>query len=123
MITYPTIEANFVLDDSENPRFFQGESKKHYEIELRTNHVPPDTYAVTYLLHESYPIPVHEMRNKDDNFSLQITSFGDYEVKAKIRHLNGVDVTAVGLWRALRQKYQNMPNKTIEQALHDIETN
>lgn len=118
----PTIEAELSFDDSGKPRIIK-RSRKHYLIRLRTTNTPPSTYAVTYLLHESYPNPLREVRDKDADFPLETTSYGDYTVTAKVRHPEGVDIVTVDLARSLYEKYKNSNDPDIQQALKDIQTN
>jgi hypothetical protein len=84
VIIKPTLKARFLLDRNGNPRFEDDGEHKHYEIELYIDDAPDDTFAVTYILDESYYDPVVESKKKDASFGEEITSYGDYVIFAKV---------------------------------------
>lgn len=117
------IIAKFQLDAKKKPQFENDGDHKHYAIELAVEGVPEDTYAVTYELDESYYDPTRESREKSSNFSEEITSYGDYIVKAKIRTRSGVETIAAALSKVLQESYGKIKVKEIKRALKDIEDN
>ena len=118
----PIIEAELLFDANGKPEFVQ-RGRKHYRINLKTKNAPQDTYAVTYLLDESYQDPVREVRDRDSHFQLQTTSFGDYKVSAQVRRPTGISVVTVGLADALLEKYGDSLEPAVQEALRDIREN
>lgn len=119
----PKIVARFILDDSGIPRFTKQKMHKHYKISLCIEDLPHDTYAVTYYLHESYYDPVREIRDREENFAFKTTSYGDYEVTAKVRTRDGSITTKRTLYEALRETHGKSATSEIIQALGDIRGN
>ena len=119
----PIICAEFKLDKHDKPIAYVHTPYKHYLIKIFIENAPEDTHAVTYELHESYVDPVREVfKGKDTpNFELYITSYGDYEIKAKIRQKNYSKFISRGLSEALRETYKNTSNPDIQDAINDIE--
>ena len=115
--------AKFQLDSENKPQFDDDGDHKHYAIELAIEGAPDDTYAVTYELDESYYDAIRESKQKGSNFSEEITSYGDYIVKAKVRTQKKVETIAVTLSKALQSSYANTELKEIKKAVEDIEQN
>lgn len=101
----PQLFAEFRLDEAGAPRYLTYEGLKHFEIILSIQDPPQDTYAVTYVLHETYHDPRRESRDSDTRFSDEITAFGDYTVRAKLRRKQKVDLVATDLSKALERRY------------------
>lgn len=116
----PTIRASFELDASGRPAAVERHHLKHYHIKLHVDDYPPDTYAVTYVLDDSYYEAVREVRDRDAHFEERMTSYGDYTVQAKIRTRNGTTTVAVPLSTALAQSHGDAPNPAVAEALRDI---
>ena len=118
----PRIVARFKLDGEGRPEAVEAGGHRHYRIELRTEEAPEDTYAVNYELHDTYYDPMRESRRHDEGFAEPITSYGDFDVKAKIRTRNRVEVVSAPLSRALAQGHRDDANPAIRRAIEDIGT-
>ena len=112
--------ATFDLDEAGQPRFIRHGDRKHYGIRLRIAEPPPDTYAVTYLLHETYYDPVRESRDRVSGFAEDLTSYGDFTVQAKIRTRDGVQTVATPLSRALTDGHAPNLTPPIASAIEEI---
>ncbi|NJN63524.1 MAG: hypothetical protein HC882_00720 [Acidobacteria bacterium] len=119
----PTLVAKFLLDSHGAPQVAYRGDPAHYRIELAVTNAPADTYAVTYELHESYYEPVRESRRRGDQFSEEITSYGDYEVRATVRGKARSQVVVAELSEALRRGHGRNPSPALAKALRDIESN
>jgi hypothetical protein len=116
----PVIKATFTLDQEGRPVVVERGDLKHYQIKLRVENVPEDTYAVTYLLDESYYDPVREARDRDTGFAEDLMSYGDYTVQAKVRSREGVAAVAIPLSAALEAGHGKDSSAEIASALNDI---
>src|SRR5262249_17412858 len=84
----------------------------HYRIKLWVEGAPTDTRSVTYRLHESYGEPLREV-SRGPSYDEEITSYGDFTLKALIRQPQDFDVVSVGLLDALRETYGSSPGADI----------
>lgn len=116
----PTLVAKFLLDSDGAPQVAYGGEPVHYRIELAVTDAPTDTYAVTYELHESYYEPVRESRRRTDNFSEEITSYGDFKVRATVRGKTRNQVVLAELSEALRRGHGSHTSSALGKALRDI---
>jgi len=123
MINNPQIVASFVLDEDGKPKEQMLGDCKHYEIQLSVRNTPPGTYAVTYFLHPTYYDSVREVRDRDSNFKEDLTSYGDYEVQAKVRSPECRPLIKRTLYDALADSYAEAANPAIVRALDDIKMN
>jgi hypothetical protein len=119
----PTLKARFLLDRNGNPKFEHDGDHKHYEIELYVDDAPEDTFAVTYILDESYYDPVVESKKKNASFGEEITSYGDYVIVAKVRARTRTYVIQRSLAKALAEEYDSPPKQSFRVALEDIAVN
>lgn len=117
----PKICAAFQLDGEGRPIAMVRNNRRHYKIRLFMEDVPQDAYAVTYKLHESYYNPTREVRRGATKFEEQITSYGDYVVKAEVRGKKASGFAAVELSRALKETYGSDPDIAIRQAIQEIQ--
>jgi hypothetical protein len=117
----PDLVASFVLDQDGKPKITMEGDTKHYWIQLGVETPPPDAYAVTYRLHESYYDPIRESRAKDANFPEQLTSYGDFQLRADIRTKQRVEPISANLSQALLKGYKGRLTPDIEAAIKDIE--
>ena len=122
-INTPKIMASFVLDDVGKPKKIESGKNKHYKLHISVKDAPEDTYAVTYFLHPTYYDPMREARNKDINFAEELTSYGDYEVQAKLRSRDFPLPLKRNLYDALMDTYAGTSEPEILQALRDIKEN
>lgn len=123
MQALPRIKATFQLDEIGKPVMIQQGSLRHYRIRLEVEGVPEDTYAVTYVLHETYHDPIRESRDRTKGFAEDLTSYGDYTVQAKIRTRGGVLTIASSLSIALATGHAGKLTPPVESALKDIREN
>jgi hypothetical protein len=119
----PVIRATFKLNEKGEPDVVEQNDLKHYWIRLQMENLPEDTYAVTYLLDETYYDPVHESRDQASYFPTELTSYGDYTLQAKVRTRERVETVATPLSVALKRSYLDNPTPQIEAALRDIREN
>ena len=113
--------ARFKLDRSGQPEMLQSGGTTHYKIRIGVESPPDDTYAVTYRLHDSYYNPLRESRDKEARFEEELTSYGDYLVRADVRTLHRVESLAGSLSEALRRGHREDSNPAIIHAIDEIE--
>ena len=119
----PALIAKFVLDAEGAPKVAYAGDPPHYRIALTVSGAPEDAYAVTYELHESYYEPVRESRRRADDFVEEITSYGDYEVRATVRGKRRTQMVVAGLSDALELGHAKDRSGAIETALSNIKSN
>jgi hypothetical protein len=115
----PAIQAHFVLDKDKPSE----EAPGHYAIRLSIKGAPADTYAVTYGLHSSYYDPIREAINPAADFSEKITSYGNFEVTAKLRTKSGPSRLRRSLYDALQESHGEDKNEDVQRALRSIRAN
>ncbi len=101
----PVLRAEFELDALGRPLMAQSGQHDHYKIRLLVDGAPIDTHAVTYELDRSYYDPIREARDRSGGFTQEVTSYGDYVVKANVRAKSGSTTLAVPLSKALEYSY------------------
>ena len=119
----PKLIASFVLGPDGKPEKIESNNHNHYKLKLSVKDAPEDTYAVTYYLHPSYYDPVREVSNKDVGFAEELTSYGDYEVQAKIRSQEYPLPVRRNLYEALKESYGENSDPSILEALNEIKVN
>lgn len=119
----PIVTAKFILDESGKPKAIIDSGVKHYAIRLQVQDAPEDTYAITYKLDDSYYEPIRESLIKDTNFTTDVTSYGDFTVRADVRTKQRVVPVALDLSKALKLSYASSLTPDIAAALKDIESN
>jgi hypothetical protein len=123
MMKAPCLLARFELDANGRPQAIRDGGRSHYLIRFEMQDAPADAYAVTYQLHESYYDPVRESKRRDSRFSEELTSYGDFVVRAKIRSPDGVETVSSPLSKALEQGHRDALTPEIQAALRDIREN
>ena len=123
MTRTPSLLAHFITNRAGDPVSEDDEGVAHYSIRLSVVDVPPDAYAVTYTLHESYYDPVRESRAKNRDFVEEITSYGDYTVRAEVRTKTRTIPVSTKLSAALARGHGPNITATIRNALNDIRAN
>jgi hypothetical protein len=118
-----TLVAKFALDSEGVPKVAYQGDPPHYRITLTVSGAPEDAYAVTYELHESYYEPVRESRRRTDGFGEEITSYGDYEVRASVRGRRRTQTVVAELSEALARGHAKETSPAIAAALRDITDN
>ena len=116
----PQIKATFLLGPDGRPEQIEQGDLKHFKIKLQVDGAPEDTYAVTYLLDSSYHTPVREALNRTNGFSEELTSYGDYNVEAKIRTRDGVYAVSSPLSAALEAGHAAALTPPITAALNEL---
>ncbi len=122
-MTKPKIRAEFGLDPNHNPIAIAAGDKIHYTIRLFMENVPEDAQEVIYQLDETYYNPTREIRRDQEGFRENITSYGDYVVKAQIRRKTYSDLVTAYLSEALRETYGDTPSDAIQKAIEQVEKN
>jgi hypothetical protein len=111
------LKASFVLDSNGKPI---GRSTGNYEIKVSVDNAPEDAYATTYRLHDSYYDPIREAYSKEDGFTQDITSYGDYIITARIRTKSSPIEIKESLYNALLKTHGNDTDPVILKALDEI---
>ena len=120
MSDLPIIVAEFEFDEDGKPVRIESGGMQHYRIRLKVTDAPADAYAVTYHLDPTYHEPVREARNEASGFEEELTSYGDYVVRAQIRSKTGVSAVATPLSLALEKTYSSNDSPAIVHALSYI---
>jgi hypothetical protein len=119
----PRLKADFIFDSRGDPTFVADEEKKHYYIKFEVENVPPDVYAATFELHPTYYDPVRTIfPDSNGHIELATTSYGDYDLKVRLRTKEGREVPVTdSLANMLQRNRAAMPsNPTIDSAIADI---
>jgi len=116
-----TLKAEFLLDEAGKPRATAEGGRTHYEIRLFVDDAPETAFAVNYELYEDYFLPLRESVRKRQSFDEEITSYGDYEVRAEVRTREGRRVRLQRqLSEALRDGMSKAITPSVEGALKRI---
>src|SRR5437870_5694499 len=118
----PQIVARFETDAQGNPKFFQDAKKKHYKLVFEIQNAPPNVYAATFELHPTYYDPIRTLTPDDDGkLRLKATSYGDYDLKVRLRTKEGEIQIIDSVAHALkRMRHEMSQNPSIDQAIADI---
>jgi hypothetical protein len=121
----PQIIAHFEMDEQGNPLFVKDGNVKHYNLMIEVENSPPEAYAATFELYEDFYDPVQTLRpDRNGRFSLKTTSYGDYDVKVRLRTKEGDIPIADTLARALRRSYaESSTSPALKQAIVDLGEN
>ncbi|MDX2142972.1 MAG: pYEATS domain-containing protein [Rhodospirillaceae bacterium] len=85
----PVLKAKLILNASGKPKIVHSGEHDHYSIELFVDNVPKAVSLVQYTLHPSYYDPVRDNRGAQPKFAEEITSYGDFKVRAKLEGSDG----------------------------------
>jgi hypothetical protein len=116
----PQLLAEFELGKNGQPKTSWGKKFEHFHLRLFVRHPPPQTYSVTYQLHESYGKDrVREIPIGIPEFQEEITSYGDYDITVTF---NGKSPQAIvtKLSEALRENYTGDATNEIQKAIKQI---
>src|SRR5262249_23465245 len=116
----PQLKAEFLLDENGHPKKIEGDKRTHYEVKISIAGTPKGAYGVTYRLHPTYLDPVREVLREGGDFSENITTYGDYELAAKIRTDTGNFTVRDSLADALTRTYGASPTTPIANALQTL---
>jgi hypothetical protein len=123
MSDLPKLRAEFLLDDDGEPLKAKDGKLTHYEIKLWIEDVPTGAYGVTYDLHDTYYDPKREVFGASGDFAEEITSYGDFEVRAKVRTRSATCTVKEQLSSALERNYAGNASPAIVKALTAIKDN
>ena len=127
-MTGPKIRAAFVTDDRGRPYSSDDGRHTHYRIVLYLENIPEGTQSVTYKLHGTYGDRRREvgrgpgLEGEITFFEEEITSYGDFTIKALVQTATGSDLITAPLVEALRETYATDPNPEILTAITVLET-
>ncbi len=76
------LSARFLLTDVGEPQYVEVDGRTHYWIRLSVSGAPEDARAVTYELDETFRQPTRESDDRSRDFAVDITSYGDFRVRA-----------------------------------------
>jgi hypothetical protein len=115
----PRLSAQFKTNDKGEPAFVEADGRKHYRIVFEVLNPPSDAYAATFELDPTYYDPVRTLSaDADGAFRLETTSYGDYDVKVRVRTKSGDVPLAGSLARALEQSRERMtPSPAVDSAI------
>lgn len=107
----PTITARFVRDADGKPQcVVDASGMRHFNIELGIGGAPENATRVIYRLDDSYFDPIRETRSEaltgsaaGTRFAERITSYGDFELTARVETSTGPVVLREWLSKALAQ--------------------
>jgi hypothetical protein len=104
----PTITARFVRDAHGQPQcVIDATGMRHFSIELGIAGAPDHATRVIYRLHDSYFDPIREARPEatagSTRFAERITSYGDFELSARIETPAGPVFLRESLSKALQK--------------------
>jgi hypothetical protein len=121
----PRMVAEFLLDENKLPRTvrLRDGGLIHYKVRLYIENLSKEVYAVTYSLHESFINPLREVRRDSSGmFSLEISTYGDFVVQARIRAKVGTYTLAESVSRALEAFYGANAGQAIKDAIQIIKS-
>jgi hypothetical protein len=116
----PKLRASFDLDDSGQPKYVERDGLKHYRIRLNVEGAPAQSASVTYQLHPSYWDPVREVFDPKNGFAEEITSYGDFDVRASVSGSSSAGLTLNGQLSVLLEAEHRNPEGPVARALMDI---
>jgi hypothetical protein len=119
----PQVVASFVFNDTDELEVEKSVSPLAYWISICVRNTPDDTYSVTYHLHPTYHDPVIEVRTPENNFRIDVTSYGDYAIGATVRTRSFTYTITRGLHEALMETHGQDPRPAVREALESIHRN
>lgn len=114
------IVAKLVRDDKGRLIGIQEIDIIHYCIQLQIEELTENPKKVIYQLQESYPSSKIEVKPGVPNFVTEITSYGDYDIKAVLCYVDRVDVITTVLSENLEQSHSQDNSPEIKAALEQI---
>jgi pYEATS domain-containing protein involved in immunity len=115
-----SVRAEMVLDEKNEPVQIKGDSLNHYRIRLFLDTPNPDVESVTYNLDPTYYDPVRESTDRDSQFGVEITTYGDYPVTVDAQVRGEIVREVVPLAKLLKQAYEDSTTPEISSALSYI---
>jgi len=119
----PYLKAEFLLENDRPVKLITTKFRHdHFKILLSIGDLPGHAYSVTYRLHESFYNPVREVfEKKEFGFPLQISTYGEFLVRAEINSPSGVSTVAQSLTAALRERYGDSCPLEIDQVIKQMQ--
>jgi hypothetical protein len=114
------VRAEMILDEKNEPVRIKGDSLDHYKVRLFLDTQNPEVESVTYNLDPTYYDPVRESRDPDSQFSIELTTYGDYPVTVDAQVGNEIVREVKPLAELLEQTHQETASPEIESALKYI---
>lgn len=121
----PELLARLATDERGQPSAVPGKRVTHYRVEFEVRNPPPDTYAATFELDESYPDRIRTLPpNPDGQFRLRTTTYGDYPVVVRLRTRKGEQVVFTeSVANALRRGMDETAGAPVRLAIEAIAAN
>lgn len=118
----PRITAKFETDEKGEPEFVDAGGRKHYRIVLEVQNPPSDAYLATFELDPSYYDPYRTRSlTEDGTFRLETTSYGDYDLKVRLRTKRGEVPLTAHLSSVLAQSSKSFkPSPAVDKAIDYI---
>lgn len=118
----PRLKAKFVLDASGTPAFVDDGGTKHYKLIIDVEDDDDAHTSAVYQLDPSYWDPVRETRRSEEgSFPEPITSYGDFEIVARMSGSAGrAPVVSGKLSELLRREYADAKDEAITSAIENI---
>lgn len=114
------IKAEFIFDTKGRLIGIREIDIIHYCICLSLNNLLVNPEKVIYELDESYFNSKIEVKAGVTNFRTEITTYGDYEIKARIYYENKIEIICANLSEILAKVYQSNNSLEITEALEQI---
>jgi transcription initiation factor IIF auxiliary subunit len=92
----------------------------HYSIQLEIDDLTEKPEKVIYQLHESYPVSKIEVKASTPKFLTEITSYGDYDIKAVLCYTDRIDVITTVLSESLEESHKQDNSPEMKTALEQI---
>lgn len=117
--TSPKLNVSFILDE-QTRRPVQADNR--YFLKFSIADAPPELGSVVYQLDSTYERPVREKRKSetDDQFTVEASTNGDYDVIARLRLPGKVQTLAAPVSGALWETYGENPDPAIADAIKSI---
>jgi hypothetical protein len=94
----------------------------HYSLQLTIENLPETEKPekVVYCLDSSYASPKIVVKGGTPKFLTEITTYGDYDLKAELHYLDRVEILVTSIYGALYELYKDDTATEIKQALEQI---
>jgi transcription initiation factor IIF auxiliary subunit len=114
------VRAEFILDKDNNPEFIKGQARRHYKMKLIMETQNPDVQQVIYKLDPTYYDPIRESSDGNNNFEVELTSYGDYPVTVDAYVGSETVRKVVPLSDLLSETHGEAGNANIKEAIEEI---
>jgi hypothetical protein len=116
----PTLRVAFVLDANGRP---VNDGEGNFSIKMWIEGAPEATLSVQYTLDETYPERVREILLPMDGFEETTTTYGDYDIAAKVNTPDGSLRLKVNVARGLYDSHKSSLTPEIKAAIRQIHDN